>query len=205
MEYLDNTRLSNISELDDTSKTLLNRHNFNFDESTGIWQKTTRNNKTLKAHINDQGRWEITNIDDNITVTEYTIAPYNNSAPSRGADSFVQAHHPLQHDWGKKHLENFGYSEDAAPAINLRDSFSDSPHRIITNRQTNRQADINTRNFLEERKLMFQDLEEVGVPEDKIIEAVQQVDSYYQKIWNSIDDLEIRNKIFGHCDTELGW
>jgi hypothetical protein len=86
---------------------------------------------------------------DGMLIVAHTIIPYSQSN-AYGTRSFFDAHHGIQNEWGKNVLNpwlqrNTGqplYNERHVPTILLRDSRSGTPHRIVTNRQRTRFAQI---------------------------------------------------------------
>jgi Domain of unknown function (DUF4157)/Bacterial SH3 domain/HNH/Endo VII superfamily toxin with a SHH signature len=127
---------------------------------------------------------------DGMLVVEHTIIPYNQRAPY-GTRSFFQAHHGIQNDWGKSALNawlqrSIGqrlYSEGQAPTIMLRDSRSDTPHGIISNRQAGRSGTIASRTYADERRLMLQDLRLADVPDGTINSFLAQSDAYFAELY----------------------
>jgi HNH/Endo VII superfamily toxin with a SHH signature len=190
-----------------TDVTLLGRHGFN--ETSGIWKRPYQGGE-LKASKNNQGIWkvEVNTSQANKIVEEYTLKAYNKGANSKGTAGFFQDHHIVQEQWaieriGKGLPSDGKYSKDKAIAITLRDSLADSPHRIITDRQTRRKSGIVNRTYMEERSLAMQDLIEAKVPEEAILEALQQNDTYFKEIWQNMTPAQ-RDPIFGDV-SGLNW
>jgi Bacterial Ig-like domain/Domain of unknown function (DUF4114)/HNH/Endo VII superfamily toxin with a SHH signature/FG-GAP-like repeat len=178
--------------------TLLGRHGFR--ENGGKW---TKNQRSLEASKNSQGLWQIEVKTSNVgkVVEEYTISRYQ-TRPSKGTVSFFQDHHIIQEEWAEVRLGN-KYSKYEARSIALRDSFEDSPHRIITNAQDARKIGRENRTYMQERDLSFKDLKAAGVPDITIKDALRQNDEYFKTVWQGMSSAE-RNPIFGDVSS-LGW
>lgn len=148
---------------------------------------------------------------DGKLVLEHTIIRYNQRG-SYGTSSFFQAHHGIQNHWGKSVInpwlqENIGtslYSEGRAPSILLRDSRSDTPHGIITNRQSGRSGKISSRTYSDERSFMLEDMSKGDVPGRSAGSLLARSDAYFGEIYQqALDALVERGMSRGDAVVKL--
>lgn len=177
----------------------LERNGFSQDIESGYWQRQTRRGKTIRAGIDENGRWEVYNVQDSKLVREYAIGLYG-SNPSAGADSFIEAHHPIQDAWANEILGSYGYSRSGAITINLQRGF----HQSITNQQRSRGRDYTSRTYLQERSFAINELQEAEVPREFIDNLINTNDAYFRNIWEKMPERS-RNSIFGDVENRLGW
>jgi hypothetical protein len=127
----------------------------------------------------------------------HTILARYSDAPAVGTEDFFQAHHPIQDNWAETRLGKYGYKYNDEPAILLRDSYKDSPHRHITTRQGARKATISTRTYAQERLEVLEDLRRANVPAATQKRILDAADDYFRRIMSNIGDPEVRKAIFG--------
>jgi hypothetical protein len=175
--------------IDRKTNTILEQHKFtNYDPITGI---ASIENGSIKIQKTEKG-WRY--IEKNKVVIEYEITIYKNQL---GTNHFFEAHHAIQDTWAERFLSDFGYKSDDAPSILLRDSFSGTPHRTISDLQMGRLGDLEKRSYLEERDLLRRDMDKIGVPTEVQNKMLGEVDAYFRKLKNNIKDSSLRDKIFG--------
>jgi antitoxin component HigA of HigAB toxin-antitoxin module len=175
--------------IDSTTRSVLERHGFkDYDEVTGI---ATKENGLIKIQKTEKG-WKCTK--DDMVISEYDIAIYKNQP---GTDSFFEAHHAIQDEWAERKLVEFGYNSDEAPSILLRDKYSGTPHRMISDRQIERFKNIEKRTYMDERKFLLEDMQKIGVPPEIQNKMMNEVDGYFRKLRDTIKDPSVRKEIFG--------
>jgi hypothetical protein len=118
-------------------------------------------------------------------VTEYDVRPYGQHSPMTDElGGFFQSHHPIQDAWAEK-TGLPGYDRNAANGVLLRDRHGGSPHQTITARQNARRGDIANRTYLDERKLMNEDLRAAECPQDVIDKVVAANDKYFGDLYKN--------------------
>jgi HNH/Endo VII superfamily toxin with a SHH signature len=144
------------------------------------------------------GRWEFTRADGTV-IREWEVDTFKNLADNRATGSYFQAHHGIQDLWAKDRKIP-GYTRDACPAIELRDSYAGSPHQRITARQASRRGKANERTYAEERKLMIEDLQGAEVSKAQADRLVNESDKYFGDLYKKwAADLKAK----GLPDTDL--
>jgi len=121
------------------------------------------------------------------TVTEYDVRPYGQHSPmTEELRGFFQSHHGIQDKWAQE-VKLPGYDRNEAPGILLRDSRGGSPHQTVTARQSARAADRSSRTYMDERKLLVEDLQKAEVPQSVIDRAVAANDEYYGRLYKAAE------------------
>src|SRR5262249_42945639 len=124
------------------------------------------------------GRWVFTN-DAGESTTEWSLGTHSEQN-KRGARSFMQSHHGIQDEWALSRLpEESGYTSGSARTIMLRDSRTGTPHRIVTDRQAGRAAGRPNRTYIEERRLLVEDMNAAGVDPGVRDQLLADCDSYF--------------------------
>lgn len=197
-EYLHDMRGRGAEEFKQASEALSHCDNLAdaqrlFDAAIVRWAKDRGGSAKKVA-----GRWEFTRADGTV-IREWETDTFRNLADDRATRSYFQAHHGVQDAWAQGRGIP-GYTRDACPAILLRDSFSGSPHRRITDRQISMRDSAPTRTYAEERALMIDDLKNAEVPKAQADRLINESDKYFGDLYNKwAADLKAKGK----ADTAL--
>lgn len=112
--------------------------------------------------------------------------------------SFMNGHHGIQSDWALKRINKLSqevmhmdlYNPENAPVVLLRDTYSASPHRNITNLQAARKSQITKTNYLFQKKQAEFELRQIKCPDNEINIYLSNEDKYFKSIYEIL-----KNKI----------
>ena len=143
--------------------------------------------RSFRVDATEEGYMRVQNLGTGREIVEYKFGTYGPpDHVSRDAGGLLEGQHGIQHEWAKASYpggrpdHTRRYRKGSAPAINLRKDI----HRRNTDRQIARGINeqgpgLGARSNQQERALMIEDLELVGVPSHIIQAYTRECDDYY--------------------------
>ena len=178
-------------------------HGFTYDPATGVATKVDADGTVRTAKRDLYDHW-VLYLDGVELAREHATPLYKNSP--KGAESFFQAHHPVQDAWALDRLAKLAapvlrdpkvkYRSGDEPSILLRDSYAGSPHQRVTARQKGRESSIPTRDYKAERAEVDRDLDIADVPSASQTDVLAKADTYFKTLHDNIKDAAVRTGIF---------
>lgn len=99
------------------------------------------------------------------------------------------------------------YNPENAPVVLLRDTYSASPHRNITNLQAARKSQITKTNYLFQKKQAEFELRQIKCPDNEINIYLSNADKYFKSIYeilkNKIENSNFSDSQKKYFDGEL--
>lgn len=176
---------------------------------TGTWTEATRVRTRESIVLSDDGLW-VYCVGGMQKAVEYQILGSYRQREKFGSLNFFQAHHAIQDEWA---LQRIGtslrdaqgkplYDSEAAPAVLLLTmGRGDTPHRLITDRQNARKANLQNRRYKDERNEANQDLIAAGLDDVTRAAVLQAEDAFFCDLWRrrSPSTLDALTPVF--CDS----
>lgn len=154
-------------------------------------------------------------------IEEFTVvkkcsiykSSYKTTTTNTGA--FMNGHHGIQSDWALKRINKLSqevmhmdlYNPENAPVVLLRDTYSASPHRNITNLQAARKSQITKTNYLFQKKQAEFELRQIKCPDNEINIYLSNADKYFKSIYeilkNKIENSNFSDSQKKYFDGEL--
>lgn len=134
---------------------------------------------------------------EEFTVLEkYSMCKTTYKTSTTGNGSFMNGHHGIQSDWAETRINEFSrklklndmYNPNEAPVILLRDTYDGSPHRYITNKQTQRKLEINQTDYIDQRDYTFKELTDIGCSKNQVEKYLSESDEYFKSIFEKLKE-----------------
>ena len=154
-------------------------------------------------------------IEEFTVVKKYSIYKSSYKTTTTNSGAFMNGHHGIQSDWALKRINKLSqevmhmdlYNPENAPVVLLRDTYSASPHRNITNLQAARKSQITKTNYLFQKKQAEFELRQIKCPDNEINIYLSNADKYFKSIYeilkNKIENSNFSDSQKKYFDGEL--